>query len=687
MHPNITGPGKWRPRNPLRLRGRNCWVAVFTAVAAAAAEPASKDLSGLSLDELMQLRIENVTTASKRPEPSSEAPAAVSIITGDEIRKLGHRNLGDVLQGVRGFYVSYDHGYYSLGTRGFSRPGDYNSRTLVLLNGQRLNDGIYEQGFIGSEFMLDVDLIERIEIVRGPGSALYGSDALFGVINVITKRGINVGAAEASVEGGSFNRWKGRFSIGSHLKNGIDYILSGSYTTSEGQSQILFPNMGPPGSAPMQANDQDSERIANLFGRVSWNDFTLEAAWRDRNKQLPTGAYDSVLEDPRNRLVDTAGYLRGIFDHSFANEVNLKVSVSYNHTAYAGAFAYDRTTAAGPILRVLERDLGRSVWLAEDIHLSAPLWDDRLTLSAGFDAREDIQQRQETYDIDPRVVYLDDSRHSWTVGPYAEARWGILTNLSLTAGVRHDIYSDERSATTPRTAVVWQPLKGSSVKLLYGEAYRVPNAYERFYQDGGRTEKPSGPLKPERIETYEVVLEQQFGDHVRGSVSGYLFRAHDLVNLTTDPADGLLVYQNSQLVHGRGIEFEVETRLRSRVTSRISYSLQQTEDRLLHQELSNSPRHQILGNLTFPLYRDRVFAGLETRYISGRINVDGPEVPAYWVVNATLFSQHWANGLELSASIYTLLNRRYYDPGSGNVAQKVIAQEGRSLRVKLTYHF
>ena len=114
---------------------------------------------------------------------------------------------------------------------------------------------------------------------------------------------------------------------------------------------------------------------------------------------------------------------------------------------------------------------------------------------------------------------------------------------------------------------------------------------------------------------------------------------------------------------------------------------QQTEDRLLHQELSNSPRHQILGNLTFPLYRDRVFAGLEARYISGRINVDGPEVPAYWVANATLFSQHWANGLELSASIYNLLARRFYDPGSGNVAQKVIAQDGRSLRVKLTYHF
>jgi iron complex outermembrane receptor protein len=677
-------PQKWN-----RFLCAACYLPAITLAAAQAGAdaPTAKDLSRLSLDDLMQIRVESVTTASKRLEPSTDAPAAVSIISGDEIRKLGHRSLADVLQGIRGFYVTYDHGYYYLGSRGFSRPGDYNSRTLLLLNGQRLNDGVYEQGFIGTEFMVDLDLIERVEVVRGPGSALYGSDALFGVINVITKRGADIGTAEASVEGGSFDRWKGRFSLGSRLKNGVDYLISGSYLTSDGQSRITFPPMLGRGAGLLQAINQDSERVANLFGRITWNDFTLETAWRDRNKQLPTGAYDSILEDPRNRLLDTAGYIRGIFDHSFENELKLRASFSYNNTTYRGRFVYDRVQSTGSILRVVERDEGRSVWWAEDAHLSLPLWEERVTLSGGFEARENVRQDQDTFDIDPYVSYLDDNRTSWTIGPYSEAKISVAPTVSLTAGVRHDFYSDEDGATTPRSALVWQPVKESTLKLLYGEAFRAPNAYERYYQDGGRSEKPSGPLKPERIETYEAVFEHQIGSHVRGSVSGYLFRAHDLINLETDPADGLLVYQNSQLVHGKGVEFELETRIKPGITSRISYTLQNATDEILHQELSNSPRHQILANLIVPLYRDKLFAGLETRYIGGRENVSGPYVGAYWIANATLFSQHWANGLEVSASVYNIFDHRYLEPGSGNLAQKTIAQEGRSIRVKLTYHF
>lgn len=680
------------PAPPQKWNRFLCAACYLPAIALAAAnasadEPTAKDLSRLSLDDLMQIRVESVTTASKRLEPSTDAPAAVSIISGDEIRKLGHRSLADVLQGIRGFYVTYDHGYYYLGSRGFSRPGDYNSRTLLLLNGQRLNDGVYEQGFIGTEFMLDLDLIERVEVVRGPGSALYGSDALFGVINVITKRGADIGTAEASVEGGSFDRWKGRFSLGSKLKNGVDYLISGSYLTSEGQSHISFPLMATHGAAPLQAISQDSERVANLFGRITWNDFTLETAWRDRNKQLPTGAYDSVLEDPRNRLFDTAGYIRGIFDHSFENELKLRTSFSYNSTTYRGTFIYDRLQSTGSILRVVERDEGRSVWWAEDAHLSLPLWEERVNLSGGFEARENVRQNQDTFDLDPYVSYLNDNRTSWTIGPYSEAKITVLPSVSLTAGVRHDFYSDENGATTPRSALVWQPVKESTLKLLYGEAFRAPNAYERYYQDGGRSEKPSGHLKPERIETYEAVFEQQIGSHVRGSVSGYLFKAHDLINLVTDPSDGLLVYQNTQLAYGRGVEFELETRFKPGITSRISYTLQRANDEIAHQELSNSPHHQILANVIVPLYRDQIFAGVEARYIGGRENDSGPDVGAYWIANATLYSQHWANGLELSASVYNLFDHRYLEPGSGNLAQKTIAQEGRSFRVKLTYHF
>ena len=147
------------------------------------------ELSQLSLEQLADLPIDSVFSASMYMQKVTEAPSSVTIITADEIRGLGHRTLADVLRTVRGFYITYDRNYSYLGVRGFSRPGDYNARVLLQVDGHRLNDNVFGSALIGTEFPLDVDLIERIEIIRGPSSALYGTNAFFAVINVITRRG------------------------------------------------------------------------------------------------------------------------------------------------------------------------------------------------------------------------------------------------------------------------------------------------------------------------------------------------------------------------------------------------------------------------------------------------------------------------------------------------------------------
>ena len=139
----------------------------------------------------------------------TEAPSSVTIITADEIRGFGHRTLADVLRTVRGFYVTYDRNYSYLGVRGFSRPGDYNARVLLQVDGHRLNDNVFGSALIGTEFPLDVDLIERIEIIRGPSSALYGTSAFFAVINVITQTRQPENGLEASATLGSFDALRG----------------------------------------------------------------------------------------------------------------------------------------------------------------------------------------------------------------------------------------------------------------------------------------------------------------------------------------------------------------------------------------------------------------------------------------------------------------------------------------------
>lgn len=154
-------------------------------------ESETADFLDLSLDQLVQIEIPTVIGASKYEQSSSRAPSSVSVITAAEIKSYGWLKLSDILRSVRGFVAINDRNYEFLTVRGFGLPGDYTSRMLLLIDGLRINDSLYQQAAVGGDFPLDVDLIDRVEIIRVPGSALYGSSAFFGVINVISKKAGN----------------------------------------------------------------------------------------------------------------------------------------------------------------------------------------------------------------------------------------------------------------------------------------------------------------------------------------------------------------------------------------------------------------------------------------------------------------------------------------------------------------
>jgi outer membrane receptor for ferrienterochelin and colicins len=152
-------------------------------------KPANPSLLDDSLEDLMSIKIDSVYGASGFTQKVTEAPASVTIITSDEIQKHGYRTLADILRNVRGFYVSYDRNYSYVGVRGFGLPGEYNNSITLLIDGHRVNDNIFDSALIGTEFPIDVDLIDRVEVIRGPNSSLYVASAFLGVINIITKRG------------------------------------------------------------------------------------------------------------------------------------------------------------------------------------------------------------------------------------------------------------------------------------------------------------------------------------------------------------------------------------------------------------------------------------------------------------------------------------------------------------------
>ena len=222
--------------------------------------------------------IPSVVSASKYEQKVTEAPSSVSIVTAAEIKRYGYRTLADLLRSLRGFYLSYERTNETVGVRGFDRPGDANSRILLLVDGQRVNDNIFQAARVGTDFILDVDLIDRVEVIRGPSSSLYGTDAFFAVINVITKRGRDLKGAEIAADAGSHETWRGRLTYGNRFPGGLEMLLSGTHYQSHGNHRLFYPEFDTPETNNGIAEDMDKGKFDSLFAKFSLLDFTLESA-------------------------------------------------------------------------------------------------------------------------------------------------------------------------------------------------------------------------------------------------------------------------------------------------------------------------------------------------------------------------------------------------------------------------
>ncbi|HET9448302.1 MAG TPA: TonB-dependent receptor plug domain-containing protein, partial [Steroidobacteraceae bacterium] len=264
--------------NSLRARSRILLVCISVTLAAAVRAHAAEDqnLADLSLEELMEVRVDSVYGASKHEQKVTQAPSSVTIVTAEQIRRFGYRTLAEVLRGVRGFYVSDDRNYQYIGVRGFLRPGDYNSRILVTVDGHRMNDSIYDGAYAGREGVVDMELIERVEVIRGPSSSLYGSSAFFGVINVVTKRGGQFDGVELDGEGGSFDTRRGRATYGARYANGVEWLVSASQYRSEGPARLYYPEFDQRTSEePRAGNDGvaeglDYEDALSVFSKLRY---------------------------------------------------------------------------------------------------------------------------------------------------------------------------------------------------------------------------------------------------------------------------------------------------------------------------------------------------------------------------------------------------------------------------------
>lgn len=645
------------------------WPALGAVALSANAQPDG-------LPDLEDLAATPVYAASRHYLRQVDSPASVTIITADDIRSFGYRTLGDLLRSVRGVNIYNDRNYDYLTLRGYSRAGDYNAGVSLQIDGMRINDPIYDGGLLGSEFPLDVELIERVEYIRGPGSAEYGGNALFGVINVVTKSGAGVGGLVVGVDGGSDGRIGGSARFGKRFSNGASLLLSASYLDVSGEDLRFAPDRSS-GFQGGKARDADYSYSRRAFADFEYGNLSVVAGFGTRVKGDPP-PYNApyAFGETTTYGRDSEGFLNLRYVHDLSESNRLTARAYYGHYDYLGHWPLDLESG-----RQMEHNAARADWSGAELRLETLVGAD-LRVVSGVEYQRDFRLLQRDLTKPDLQVYYDEDGRASRTSAYAQADYDLTRQLTLTGGLRFDRTSPGDTEVNPRLGLIYKPGSDTAWKFLYGRGARNASPYERLWSMDGSA------LKSEKVENAEVTLEHYFAPRTRGVASLFGYHVHRVVRLVEDPDSGTTYYANTPEVVGRGLEFEIDhiadsgTHLRTSVT----YSRVRNDDGGV---VTNSPRWLVKANLAQPLPWFGLRAGVEGQWASAQQSYLG-RVASIGLVNLTVLRPMRNDGWEVSASIYNLFDRRYADPlasNTGALTNGVIPQGGRSFRALLSRRF
>jgi iron complex outermembrane receptor protein len=614
-----------------------------------------------------------INAASKYEQTMREAPASVTILTSDDIQRYGWRSLEEALQTVRGFYISDDRNYAYLGARGFGRPTDYNNRVLLLINGHTQNEDFYNSVALGSRLGLNIDAIERIEVVRGPGSSLYGTGAVFAVIDVITKDARAIDGLRISTEAGSFGRKGASAVYGGQIGERADLLLSAVWSDVGGQDRY-YVEYDDPATNHGVAEDLDWDRVGGVHGSLYVGGLSAQAMFSSRKTGIPTGAYETAFNDRSASTLDEQAFIELRYASEPSVYTGVKARGYFDYYHYAGVYPYD----------------------------DAPDWMDENDLKWGG---LETQFRWDFREYNRLVVGVEAQRHftvrydSWLgdshdfakgfpftlVSAYGQNTYQALTNLSITVGVRGDLHSTDDDSVSPRIGVIYDPLASSTIKLLYGEAFRVPTRYERFYENAG-VFKANALISPESMRTVEAIWEQRIGRNLLGIASTYRYKMVDLIDATIDPDDELGVFENVSEVDAAGVEAELRVQLGARGRGYMSYAYQRAEDAASGLRLTNSPAHLARGGVVVPIL-SQLYAAANVVIESGRMTVYGTETDPLLLLNLNLSTTELFGGVHAALLVRNVLDESYAYPGGFEHLQPAILQNGRDVTLTIESRF
>lgn len=686
-------------------------------------QAAGNDLYNLSLQELSQV---NVTIATGNATPLDKAPASASVLSASDIAATGARTLDDLLQMIPGVHVApssfsrLDSVYYIRGIH-----TGFNSQVLLMLNGIPVQNTV--QGGRPTLFRFPVTSIERIEVIRGPGSAIYGADAYAGVINVITRDFATMPHEQLNFRAGSFNSQEYSFSGATDWRDWQMSLIM-TYQKTEGDMDrvvasdlqtALDNNFGTDASlAPGPLST--GYRVLDTHANIKTDNWNLNLwSWLLRDAGIGAGGTQTL--DPDGEENGDIYMMDYAYDFDTSNE-DWKTRLKMNF------FRYDQRTQfnllpPGSIVPIGDdgninflNPVGVVNFVDGVIGNPGGVFSEKyLELVSMYDASESHQLRfamgarhmsintyesknygpgvldqgplpaQITGDLvnvtDTEYVFFDDlSRRVQYFSLQDE--WRIQENLQMTAGVRYDDYSDFGSTVNPRFALVWTMTNSLVSKLLYGSAFRAPS-FTELYVKNNPIALGNKELKPEDIDTTEFSLNWQATPRLQTIFTVFHYEASDLIHFAADSQNNR-VAQNLINQSADGAELEFNWHITERWRLNNSYSTHNAVNERDDSAVADRPRR--LGKINLAYHQSNWIVNTQAFYVGDRRRQFGDlrsELDDYWLLNASILRKNILPNTDVSFTLRNLLNEDIREPSTGEIADDY-PMESRSVWLGLT---
>jgi outer membrane receptor protein involved in Fe transport len=617
-----------------------------------------------------------VTAASKTETSVDDAPASITVITREMIDAYGFTSLPDALRGVKGFFATNERTYDVLGLRGFSPPGDLNNRVLVLYDGHAMNDVWAGQAYVGRENDIDLSDVERIEVVRGPVSSLFGSAAFFGVINIVPRRDLGDKTVELVGAAGTLGTSRGKATVAKTIGQ-TEVLFVGGAFTSAGEALLEIPGLPTPGDVAV-LKGLDGERAFSGAARVRHGPLAVFGRLTGRKRDLPTAPFETLVGVPGTAFFDVRGFVEARLNLQSQDSEGFLARGYYDATRFQGNYAYPQPVD-------WEVDTGGADWVGVELrYRTTEVKRQRLILGAELQRQLRVFQKVVTAE----GTSLDQTHQFSVASAFVVDELRISERLLLNGSARYDHYLGSFGPTlNPRLALIARPYASGVTKLMGGRSFRAPSVLERFYEDAGLTSKASPGLGPETILTAELEHNHELSHELRLMGSVFVNQVQSLIHSRVDGSDGLFENVNSEgAVRTFGVEAEVRWQP-GRLTQLVgAYWFQRmwtggfTDPADEARLRANAPRHALSLRAMVPLISSHLVGAVEAIYNSPRLTRgEERQVGELLAVGVGLSGETTGRRFRYYAGVQNLLDERPEVPAGADVKPLTLPGYGRTF--------